>query len=409
MKILSVHNFYYITGGSDRCFFDLNRLLESKGHKVIPFSTKSPQNFPSEYADYFVPQMDFNISRRNFKQIRSFINMIYSFPAKRNIEELIRDTRPDVAHLHNIYGRISPSILPVLKKKGIPVVQTLHDHKLVCPNHRMFANGKICEECRGGKFYKTVVKRCSHGSALFGTALALEAYFHHWLRIYPKYVDAFISPSIFLKNKLVEHGMDSNKIYILPNFVTSSDSEMNLEPEVDGIYFGSLIPEKGVEVLIRSLIGLKEGKFRIVGDGPLKDNLKKIVKLEAKDYKITIEFTGHLKPDAVKKEVSKSLFVIVPSIWYENYPMSILEAFSNGKPVVGARIGGIPELIKDGEFGLLFQPGDAKDLREKIAILMGDRAKAIEMGQKAKKWVNTTRDPDHYYECLLGLYRKVGA
>jgi len=379
---------------------------------VIPFSTKHSRNLPSVYSEYFVPQMDFDVSQNNPSQIKSLVNMLYSTSAKRNLEKLLNHIRPDVAHLHNIYGRISPSILPVLNKHKIPIVQTLHDSKLVCPNHRMFANGSICEECKGGRFYKAIMKRCSYGSAVFGGILALESYLHRWLSIYQKHVDAFISPSMFLKDKLIEFGMDSEKIFVLPNFVRITDRDRkcnSLGPSVDGIYFGSLIPEKGVEVFIRSLVGLKNGTFRIVGEGYMRNVLETIVRDEIPAGGPSIKFAGHLDAEELRKEISISLMVIIPSIWYENAPMAVLEAFSQGKPVLGSRLGGIIELIKDGETGYLFQPGNPDDLREKMVLLLKDRSKTFEMGQKARMWVEKERAPERYYERLLEIYQKIGA
>jgi glycosyltransferase involved in cell wall biosynthesis len=255
------------------------------------------------------------------------------------------------------------------------------------------------------------MKRCSYGSPVFGGILALESYLHRWLSIYQKHVDAFISPSIFLKDKLIEFGMDSEKIFVLPNFVRITDSGgkfNSFEPSVDGIYFGSLIPEKGVEVFIRSLVGLKNGTFRIVGEGYMRNVLETIVRDEIPAGGPSIKFVGHLDAEELRKEISISLMVIIPSIWYENAPMAVLEAFSQGKPVLGSRLGGIIELIKEGETGYLFQPGNPNDLREKMGFLLKDRAKAFEMGQKARMWVRMERAPERYYERLLEIYQKIG-
>lgn len=275
----------------------------------------------------------------------------------------------------------------------------------------MFANGSICEECKGGRFYQAILKRCSYGSSVFGAALALESYLHRWLNIYQKHVDAFISPSNFLRDKLIEFGMDSEKISVLPNFVRIKDPDSTFnssEQSVDGIYFGSLIPGKGVEVFIRSLVGIKNGTFRIVGEGNMRNVLEKIVRDEIPAGGPLIEFTGHLSAVELRKEISISLVVIIPSIWYENAPMAVLEAFSQGKPVLGSRLGGITELIKNGENGYLFQPGNADDLREKMLLLLEDRSKTFEMGQKARIWVKKERAPERYYERLLEIYQKIG-
>lgn len=408
MRILSVHNFYYITGGADRCFFELNELLASRGHEVIPFSTKNPKNVHSIYEKYFVGELDFDISRRSLGQIKSLLNMMYSFSSKRALRKLINEAHPDVAHLHNIYARISPSILPLLKERNIPIVQTIHDYKYVCPNHAMFSKGSICDECKGGKYYRAFLRRCSHGSAVFSGVLALESYLHRRLNMYEKYIDAFIAPSKFMMDKLVEHGMDGRKIALLPNFINAGNSAAYLEPTIHGIYFGSLTAEKGVEVLIRSLTGLRGGRFKIIGDGYMKNILEKKVRKEVSSDGPSIEFTGHLAFEDLKREISRSVMVIAPSVWYENSPMTILEAFSQGKPVIGSRIGGIPELIKEGETGLLFEAGDSFGLREKILEMLANMDRAILMGKKARKWVKETRNPEDYFQGLMTIYDKIG-
>jgi len=409
MRVLSVHNLFFVTGGADRCFFEINELLTSKGHEVIPFSTKNLKNVHSYYEKYFVREFDFDISARSIKQIRSLLNMMYSFSSKKALRKMIDETHPEVAHLHNIYSRISPSILHVIKKNKIPIVQTMHDFKFVCPNHAMFSNGSICEACRGGKFYKAFLKKCSHGSAMLSGVLALESYWHGWLKLYDKYIDAFIAPSRFMADKLAENGWDAKRIFVLPNFVRVIDSGVYSEANIDGMFLGSLIEEKGVEVLIRSLAGLKRGRFRVVGDGYLKETLERNIKNIIPVNGCAIEFAGHLNSERLKKEISMSLMVIVPSVCYENSPMAILESFSQGKPVIASRIGGIPEIVKEGETGLLFEAGDSLDLREKILEMLGNRDRAIQMGRNAREWVRVNRSPDNYFKELMSIYNKVGA
>lgn len=408
MKVLSVHNFYHISGGADRCFFDLNEMLKLKNHEVIPFSTEDHRNLFSIYSKYFVPQLDFCISRRNLGQMKSLLSMIYSVSSKRAMEKLIGQVHPDVGHLHNIYGRISPSILPVLKNRRIPIVHTIHDFKYICPNHRLFANGSICEDCKGGKYYRAIIKKCSHGSALFGAALALECYLHRYLGLYNKYIDAFIAPSNFMKEKLVEHGMDARKVFILPNFINIGNSGNYLEPTIDGIFVGSLNREKGVEVLFRSLSRLRGGRFKIIGDGYMRNILERRMKDEIAPDGPSIEFTGHLNTESLKREISQSMMVIVPSLWYENSPMTILEAFAQGKPVIGSRIGGIPELVKEGETGLLFEAGNSLSLAEKIFEMLSNVDRTNEMGRNARRWVKENRNPENYYQRLMCIYDKIG-
>lgn len=409
MNILAIHNSYHIAGGADRCFFELNELLRSQGNDVSLFSRKDSKNIFSSYSKYFAPELDFDLGKRRIRQIKSLMEMFYSVACKRGVERLIKRIRPDLVHLHNIYGRISPSILPILKREKIPIVQTIHDSKYACPNHRMFANGSICEACKGGRYYNAFLKKCSHGSGLFSAVLTLEAYFHRWLNYYDKYIDAFISPSIFMRRKLIEHGMDERKTYYLPNFVNIANVVRNSEPSFEGIYFGNLVVEKGVEVLIRAIARLKSGKFKIIGDGYMRNMFEKMAREIISVNAASIEFMGHLNLDRLREEISNSMMVIVPSIWYENSPMAVLEAFSEGRPVIGSRIGGIPEMIKEGATGLLFDPGDSNGLSEKIWEMLSDRERTVQMGRNAKKWVMENRNPEEYYEKLVGIYNKVRA
>ena len=233
MKILNVHNRYYISGGADCSYINTTELLKRKGHSVILFSVNTKNNIETEYAKYFLSDIEnVNIFKKSMKRLsRTF----YSLEAKRKIQALINDYSPDIAHLHNIYGRISSSILDVLKKDGRPTVQTLRDYKLICPVHTMFSKGMICEKCKFTRYYKCLFNNCSPfaNSLLKSTIHMLEAYLNKYILHHEDKVDCFISPSRFLKEKMIEFGLPEEKIVHIPNFIYTDEYKPNFDFDKD--------------------------------------------------------------------------------------------------------------------------------------------------------------------------------
>lgn len=402
-KVLLANKFFYLKGGDAKVFFDTADLLKQNGHTPVFFSMEHPENFPSEFSPYFVSHIDFNGASKA-SQLKAFGRIIYSVEAKQRVNRLVGQERPDIAHLHNICHQISPSILDSLSKHSIPSVMTLHDYKLTCPAYTLLSGDGVCEECRDGKYYKVAQHKCTKQSFLKSTLSALEMYIHHQLlHIYSK-VDVFISPSAFLKNKIQEMGFRGEVVH-LPNFIDSA----RFTPAFDNdghtfIYLGRLSAEKGLLTLLKAVSELK-GKFslKIIGDGPLREDLVAYTK----DKKLSnIEFLGYMQPDAIKKEIAKAVFTVVPSEWYENNPMSVIESFALGKPVLGARIGGIPELVRDGETGQTFEAGNADDLREKILRLLSQPHEIDNMGRRARAFVEEELNPDKHYDGLIAIYER---
>jgi len=362
MKLLVVNKFYFLRGGSERYIFELNKVLEKNGFTVIPFSMKDEKNFQTKYSQYFVGNIDFQNKLSLIDRLRSVFRILYSFEARKNILELIENAKPDLAHIHNIAHQISPSILPALKKRGIPVVQTLHDFKLVCPSYLFYTRGKPCEECKKNKFYKAIVNKCIKNSFSGSFLIAMEMYFHKMTKIYNN-IDIFITPSLFMKRKLEEFGIYTNKLVHIPNFVLAESFSPNYDFEDYFIYFGRLSEEKGVMTLLKAVERNWKIKLLIVGEGVLEDELKRYA--EKKGLKNVI-FKGYKSGSEFQNLIRNAMFTILPSECYENCPISILESFAMGKPVIGANIGGIPELINEGSDGLLFESGNAADLNDKI-------------------------------------------
>lgn len=410
MHILQVNKFHYLRGGSERVYFGTAGVLEQYGHRVKYFSMLHPENLPCDTSDYFMPDVDLNVDGNYKSQLRIALRILYSSEAKERLSRLLDRYPVDVAHLHNIHHQISPSILHELKRRKIPVVMTLHDYKMVCASYSLIANGKICESCYRGKYYKAVPRRCIKGSFTKSILAALEMYFHHKLLDIYNNVDIFITPSLFLKDKLIEMGFKKDILY-LPNFVNRFN---NVKDEIDNtedslVYFGRLSQEKGVAILLEAAKILQhrnylKTRFKVIGDGPLKGMLEKKVETEMID---NVQFFGYMQGEALYHEIKKSTVVVLPSEWYENNPLSVLEAFALGKPVLGARIGGIPELVKDNITGLTFESGNVDDLIEKITTLLTDSETLKSMGKNARLFVEQDFNADKYYQRLMEIYQSV--
>lgn len=398
MKILQINKFFYHRGGSETYFFGLIDLLQKNGHEIVHFSMKSPKNIPSPYDDFFVDEVDFGKREGVFCDFKKVFHSLYSFEAKRKLEKLILKTKPDIAHLHNVSHHLSPSILSVLKKYKIPVVQTLHDYQLICPNFKLFTKGAICERCKKYRYWNAAIHRCVHNSWLQGCVEAKEMFFHKTCKFYEKGVQCFVTPSKFLGEKLRTWGIKT-KIENIPLFLDANQFAPKYESSDYIIYFGRLVEEKGLDVLLGALAGT-DIKLKIVGDGPELEKLKN----ESEKLKVNAEFIGHKNGKELHDLIRDSKFVVLPSVWYENYPMSLLESGALGKATVGSRLGGIPEIISDGENGFLFQPRDAQDLREKIQRLFGDKDLCERMGRRAREIILERNSPDEHYRKIMNVY-----
>lgn len=405
MKILMCNSFHYLRGGAERCFFELMTLLADQGHTVIPFCMEDDKNLPSAYAKYFISHIDFPsaVQKKNPVTTINVLNrIIYSGEAYQKISQLIADVQPDIAHIHGIAHETSPSILPAIKRAGIPIVQTLHDYKLLCPNTTFVANGQICESCKGHQYYNVVRKRCKRGS--FGASLlaGIEMYVHKIMQIYENNIDTFIAPSQFLCDKIVDYGIRTPVVHI-PNFIDTERFPPCYEADDYFVYCGRLTAVKGVRTLIEAMTQIPTSRLYIAGHGELEEELRTYVR---EHHMQNVEFLGHLNTPDLIALIQRARFMVSPSEWYENYPMTVLEALACGTPVVGAAIGGIPELVKDGETGLLFEAGSVSMLVEKINDLLQNPAKAIAMGRNGRRQVVASNNPALHYRQTLEVYEQ---
>ncbi len=418
MKILLINNFYYNRGGDCTYLFSLKKLFEERGHEVSIFSMHHPKNFDSGYSRYFVSYIDYN-QEVKAKSLTSGLKVarrtIYSTEARIKLEDLIRDDKPDIAHVQNIHHHITPSIFGILKKHHIPIIWTLHDYTIICPNTSFLAHGKVCEKCKKRKYFWAPIVRCKKKSFAASAMAAIETTMHRFAGI-NKSVDFFIAPSNFLREKLIEYGIEEEKIKHIDNFTCFVDAQKEkLEPGDYFIYLGRLSEEKGIKTLIDASIKvlLNRGgdfghagnyKLKIIGEGPLKNEMISYVKSQGAESEI--EFLGQRTYEEAMGILKGSKFLVIPSEWYENSPYSVLESFTLGKPVIASRIGGIPELVRNWETGLLFEPGNAELLALKINFLLNHPDKAAEIGKAAREFIFAKINPEKHYLNLMEIYRQ---
>jgi glycosyltransferase involved in cell wall biosynthesis len=404
MRVLQINACHYPRGGSETVYFSTARLLKSYGHTVAFFSTKDPRNDKSEFDNYFVHNGDIRKLSLLKKSKRS-LSYLYNNKVSKNLKILVRDFNPDIAHVHLFYAELSVSVLRTLKKLNIPVIHTVHDYRLLCPVKNLLdRKGNVCELCLDKHFLHCLKKRCSEGNTSQSLMVTLEAYFWKYFVNPLDYIDHFIFVSRFSRNKHIGSNENfKNKSSEIYNF-TSFNPQNDLFTRGDYfLYFGRLSFEKGIESLL-SVFSVKTSfKLKIAGTGPLSDQVEKHANENS-----NIEYVGFKKGEELYSLVKNSLFVIVPSVWYENNPMTIIESLSLGKPVIGSHIGGIPELIVDGENGYLFKPADIQSLTNTV-----DRAGNISdleykrFSDNSKKIAREYFNSDKHYKELLTVYQNV--
>ena len=402
--LLSVNNYHYYRGGAETVFLEHNRLFEQQGWHVAPFAMHHARNLPSTWSEHFVDEIEFGESYSLHQKLARVPRVIYSRQARQRLRHLLDATKPDICHAHNLYHHISPSILGLLKQRGIPVVLTLHDLKIACPAYQMLASDGICERCRHGRLYNVVLHRCIKNSPALSAVVMIEAVVHRLLGSYRSCVDRFVVPSRFYASKLVEWGFPAGKFRHVPNFVDVPRYEPEFKSGERFLYFGRLAPEKGLRTLVRAM-ALVRGKLAIAGTGPELEPLQQFVAETGAD----VEFLGYLSGGALHAAVRSARAVVLPSEWYENAPMSVLEAYALGKPVIGARIGGIPELIRDDVTGFQFESGDDASLAtvlQRVAALPD--ARLAEMGRAGRAWVEAEFTAEVYLQRMMAIYGELG-
>ena len=402
--LLAINNYYYGRGGAETLFLEHNRMFEAIGWQVVPFAMRHAKNLPTPWAEYFPDEIEFGEDYGLAAKLVRAPRVIYSLQARQRMRDLLDAVRPHVAHAHNLYHHLSPSVLPLLKECGIPVVMTLHDLKLACPAYTMMRDGQRCDSCRGGKVYNVALNRCIKGSLALSGLVMVEAYVHRALRLYEANVERFVVPSRFLLDTLAAWGFARERFVHIPNFVDLERFQPARDAGRRFVYCGRLDRLKGVETLLRAAAAARQ-PLTIAGSGPDEARLRGIAEQSGGD----VIFTGHLGKDALPGLIQEARALVLPSEVPENAPLAVLEAYAAGRPVIGAANAGIPELIREDETGALFPAGDVAALADtltRFAALSDDRIAA--MGAAGRAWVEQDFSPVVYRQRQLDLYDSLG-
>lgn len=411
MRILLVNYRYFISGGPEKYMFNIKKMLEDNGHEVIPFSIHSNKNVETEYSKYFVEPIGgrdatyFDEVKKTPKSIWQMLTRsIYSIEVEKAIKKEIQDVKPDLVYIIHFVNKLSPSVITGAKKMGVPVVLRLSDYFLLCPRFDFMYQKKICEDCLSKGYRSCIKKRCVKGSLFASAIRVFSMKFHSLIHVYQG-VDAFITPSEFLKKKLVENGFDEKKITCIPTF-TASKSEIG-KPQVGvyGLYFGRITEEKGVETVVKAYEKLPGYELKIMGDDTTEEAKRLKAYVEQRKIK-NIEFLGFKSGIELEKVIKGARFILIPSIWYDNLPNTALESFQYSKPVIASNIGSLPELVVDGVNGFLFEAGNDKALVEAIKKFDDDESVA-KMGVESRKRLETRFAPQTHYEVLMKVFNSV--
>lgn len=398
--LLSINNYHYLRDGSEAVYLEHNRLFQALGWHVVPFSMQHPQNTPSRWREHFVTEIEFGHDYSLAEKVTRLPKVIYSFEARKKLTRLLQTVRPGIAHCHSIYHHISPSILGVLKAHNVPTVMTLHDLKPACPAYHMYRRGAICERCKGGKLHNVVMQRCIKDSLPLSAVVMAEALLHGNLQSYKKNVDRFIVPCRFYKDKMVEWGWNAEQFTHIPNFVDSANYQPDYNAGKTFVYFGRLSQEKGLTTFIKAAAKARV-PVALAGDGPQLAELRQLAQHEKAD----VTFLGRLSGEHLHSAVRAARATVLPSEWYENAPISLLESYALGKPAIATAIGGIPELIPNDSVGTTFTSESVDELAATLRRYteMPD-SKVEEMGRMARQLVQREYSAARYVDRISDLY-----
>ena len=402
MNILQINNFHFPKGGSDRYFLEVTRLLRDMGHDARTFSTDRKENTESEWLA-INPISGINTDRAD--GVSNLMRFMYSPEARRRMRELLSKFRPEIAHLHIFYGQLTASIVKPLRDAGMPVVQTLHEYKLVCPTSGLFANGHFCDACQGGHYWHAVLQCCNRGSRARSIISMTEAYISDLLGV-NEVVDRFIAVSEFQKKELVRQGIPSEKISVLYHF-----TEISPAPQTSiGKYFlfvGRILEDKGIAILLSAYARLNPTSppLKVVGTG---DEIERW-KAYANDLGLAgrVEWLGY-KTGAELNQLYRECYALInPSLLNETFGLTCLEAQAQGRAVIATRVGAFPEVVSDGVDGLLCEPGNPESLAEAMALLAHDSQLSLSMGYCGWEKANRMFSKQRHYQGLMYIYSEV--
>ena len=377
LRILIAHTKYQQKGGEDKVAETEAELLEKNGHAVQMYLEDNK----------VIPDMS---------RFRLAFGTIWSIKSTRRIKKLIKEFQPDIIHCHNTFPLMSPSIYWAAKRYEIPVVQTLHNYRLLCPQAMLLRNGNVCEDCIGHLPWRSIFHKCYHASILQSAVVTSMLGLHRLINTYQSKVSAYIALSKYSRNKFIEGGLPEEKIHVKSNFVDIKYIEPNVRK--NGLFVGRLSPEKGLECLALAAKRLQNTKIYIVGSGPMETRLSSSTGLVLMGWK---------DPSEVYSQMRNSAYLVVPSIWHETFGLIVIEAFANGLPVIASRIGALAELIEDGYTGLLFEPGSSDSLYEKISWAEMHPDELMVMGKNARNEYVKRYTPQVNYNELMNIYKQI--
>jgi glycosyltransferase involved in cell wall biosynthesis len=402
-RLLNINNYHYRRSGSEVVYFEHAALMERRGFECGYFSMHHPKNEATPWSEYFVDELEVGHDYGLLQKAVMAAKVVWSWEARSKLSRLLDKFPAQLAHLHCVYHHLSPAILPLLRERGVRTVMTAHDLKIACPAYKMLNRGGVCERCRDGSVLNVIRHRCVRDSLAASAVVAVESGLHRALGTWKKHLDRVVCPSRFFRDKLVEWGWPAEQLLVVPNVVDATRFEPAFDPGDYLLYFGRLAPEKGVATLLRS--AAKAGvALKIAGTGPEEAALRALPEAQRAD----VEFVGFRSGEALHALVRGARAVVLPSEWYENAPMSVLESMALGKPVLGARIGGIPELIDDGATGWLFSSGDVTELAERLReVKLASATTLVSMGQAARRSIVENYTQRRYTDAMLAIYAQL--
>nr|WP_321233988.1 glycosyltransferase family 4 protein [uncultured Psychroserpens sp.] len=399
MKVLQINKFLKVVGGAETYMFQLSKSLQHNGIEVKFWGMSDPENIVNDFPELEAENISFQ-NQGLFNKLGSVIDTVYSKSNRRKISKVLDDYKPDIVHIHNYNFQLTPSILPEIKKRGIKVVQTIHDSQMVCPYHRLynFQRNEVCTKCVKGSFVNCIKDRCFDGSIFKSTVGALESKLYHSLGYYNKYIDSYISPSRFLAN-LIQNRVDK-EITVIPNFTQDPKDLSKVKTDKEYyLYYGRISDEKGILELIDIF---KETKLNllIVGKGPLANDVETITESIS-----NIDFIGPKYGHKLFELVRESKYVVQSSKWYENCPMTIIESFALSVPVIGSNHSGFKDLIEDGKTGYLINFDNISDTIFRLQEI--DKKDTSSMKKNVSDYYNNNLSEHVHIDKILAVYNKL--
>ncbi|NLO05907.1 MAG: glycosyltransferase family 4 protein [candidate division WS1 bacterium] len=413
MKVLLAHKYMWRGGGTATYLFALMEELERRGHEWIPFTVAYDKTAVNTYDEYFVTP-PLGAGESHYEQMRlsplAMLKLLgratYSLEARDKAARLIDDTAPHIAYIHNIYNYMSPSVLDACACRELPVVMRVPDYNLMCAELHFLRHGEMCTECIKGSYWKAVQHRCLKSSFAASAARAGAMYMHKWLHIYDN-VDLFITPSAFMRERLIEAGFDGDRIVHLQSFYPGQIPQTERAPEGDYVlYFGRVAPEKAIDTLIKAAARLDRDVRVLIAGADVDGTEAQLRQLAADVGAERVEFVGFQDRESLDRLIAGSLFTVVPSRWFDNCPMAVLESFAHGKPVVASDVGGIPEQITE-DCGILCEHDNPEQLAGAMQTLIDDSALRHTMGDAARKRLQTHYSPELHCDRLLELFERL--